>query len=48
MSYYWFNREKILKNAKDKYCNKGGKKTAQCYIANREVLREDARNKYRN
>ena len=26
MSYYWFNREKILKNPKDKYLNKGGKK----------------------
>ena len=25
MSYYWFDREKILKNARDKY-NKGGKK----------------------
>ena len=48
MSYYWFNREKILKNAKDKY-NKGGKKkTAKYYIANKEVLKENARNKYRN
>ena len=48
-SYYWFNREKILKNAKDKYHNKGGKKkTAKYYIANKEVLREDARNKYKN
>ena len=29
MSYYWFNREKILKNAWDRYRNKGGKeKTA--------------------
>ena len=26
MSYYWFNREKALKNARDKYHNKGGKK----------------------
>ena len=26
MNYYWFNREKILKNEKDKYHNKGGKK----------------------
>ena len=24
--YYWFNREKLLKNAWDKYHNKGGKK----------------------
>ena len=26
MSYYWLNREKILKNAKGKCHNKGGKK----------------------
>ena len=25
MSYYWFNREKLLKNTWDKYHNKGGK-----------------------
>ena len=24
MSYYWFNREKILKDAWNKYNNKGG------------------------
>ena len=27
MSYYWFNRETILKNAWDEYHNKGSKKT---------------------
>ena len=49
MSYYWFNREKLLKNAWDKYHNKEGKqKAAKYYAANQEVLREDARNKYRN
>ena len=49
MSYYWFNREKLLKNAWNKYHNKGGKqKAAKYYVANQEVLREDARNKYRN
>ena len=26
MSYYWFNREELLKKAKTKYYNKGGKK----------------------
>ena len=42
MSHYWFNRENRLKNAWDKYHNKGGKeKTAKYYIANRDVLRED-------
>ena len=33
-----------MKNAWDKYHNKGGKQKA----ANQKVLREDARNKYRN
>ena len=49
MSYYWFTKEKVLKNAWDKYHNKGGKeKAAKYYIANREVLKEDARHKYGN
>ena len=48
MSYYCFNREKILKDAWNKY-NKGGKeKDAKYYAANKEILREDARNKYRS
>ena len=38
-----------MKNAWDKYHNKGGKqKAARYYAANQKVLREDARNKYRN
>ena len=49
MSYYWFNREKLLENALDKYHNKSRKqKAAKYYAANQEVLREDARDKYRN
>ena len=48
MSYYWFNREKKLKNAWDQYHNNGGKqKAAKYYAANQEVVREDARNEYR-
>ena len=48
MSYYWFNRETLLKNTWDKYHNKGGKeKATKYYAANKNVLREDARNKYR-
>ena len=44
MSDYWFNREKLLKNAWDKYHNKGGKqKAAKYYAANQEVLRQDAK-----
>ena len=49
MSCYWFNKEKLLKNARNKYYNKSGKQmAAKDYAANQEVLREDARNKYRN
>ena len=49
MSCYWFNREKLLKNAADEYYNKGGKqKAAKYYATNQKILREDARNKYRN
>ena len=49
MSYYWFNRKKLLKNAWDKYHNKGGKqKAAKYYAANQKVLRQDARDKYKN
>ena len=52
MNYYWFNRvnrEKLLKNEGDKYHNKGGKKRpAKYYAANKEILKEDARNKYRD
>ena len=48
MSYYWFNKKKILKDAWNKYHNKGGKeKAAKYYAANKEVLREDARNQYK-
>ena len=36
MSYYWFNRSKILKDAWNKYHNKGGKqKAAKYYAANK-------------
>ena len=42
-------RGKLLENACDKYHNKAGKqKAAKYYAANQEVLREDAKNKYRN
>ena len=47
MSYYWFYREKLLKDAWNKYHNKGAKEiAANYYTANQEILREDARNKH--
>ena len=49
MDYYWFTREKLLKNAWNKYHNKGGKqKASKYYAANQKILRKDARNKCRN
>ena len=43
MNYYWFNREKVLKDAKSGYHTKGGEeRAATYYAANKEVLREDA------
>ena len=46
MGYYWFNKEKLLKHAWDKYQNKGGKqKVAKYYGANQETSRKDARKK---
>ena len=51
MSYYWFNREDLLKKAKTKYYNKGGKeKAAKYYKDNKETVKGKgkARNKYKN
>ena len=49
MSYYFFNRPELLQKAKYRYHNCGGKnKAAEHYIANKEVLKENAKNKYRN
>ena len=47
MSYYWLKRKELMQKVWDKCHNKGGKeKPAKYYAANREVLRENARNKY--
>ena len=49
MAHYWFNRQKLLQKAKDRYLNGGGKEKAyKHYIANKHVLTEKARNKYIN
>ena len=49
MSYYWFNREELLKKTKEKYQNKDGKeKAAKYYQENKEVIKEKTRNKYKN
>ena len=49
MSYYWFNRKKLLKNASNKYHNEGGKqKTAKYYKKNSDVIKSEAKNKCKN
>ena len=49
MSYCWLNTEEVLQNAEEKYHSCDGKeKAAEHYIANKDVLKEKARNKYRN
>ena len=49
MSYYWFNKQELLQKAIERYDNNGGKeKAAKYYQANKDVLKEKARNKYRD
>ena len=49
MSYYQFNWQELLQKAKDRYHNCGGKENSvKYYIANKGVLKENARNKFRN
>ena len=47
MSYYWFNRQELLKKAKEKYVNNGGKeKPAKYYQDNKDdVIKEKEKNK---
>ena len=49
MKYSWFNREELLKKTNEKYHNKGGKQKAGEYCKrNKEAIKENARNKYKN
>ena len=45
MSHYWFNRQEILRKAKER-CSK--EKAAQYYQQNKEVIKEKSRNRYKN
>ena len=45
MSYYQFNRQKILQKAKKNY-SKG--KAAKYYIANKEASKKKTKNRYKN
>ena len=48
MSYYWFNKQQLLRKVKEKYDNGGKEKAAKCYQANKDVIKEKARDKYKN
>ena len=49
MNYYWFNRDELLKKARTKYHNKGGKeKAAEYYQKHKGVIKEKAGNRYKN
>ena len=44
MSYYWFNRQELLKKAKERYHNNSGKEKAAKYnLDNKDVLKEKAK-----
>ena len=45
MNYYWFNRQKILQKAKEKYSKE---KTAEFYKQNKEAIKEKSREGYKN
>ena len=48
MSYYWFNREELLKQANEKYHNKGRiQKAGEFYKKNKEAIKEKQKNKYK-
>ena len=45
MSYYWCNRQEILREAKERYSKE---KAAEYYLQNKEALKERSRNRYKN
>ena len=45
MSYYWFNRQEVLEKAKERYSKE---KAAESYLQNKEVIKEKAKNRYKN
>ena len=49
MRHYWFNRQKLLQKAEEKYHNCGGKeKSAEFYQTKEDVIKEKANNKYKS
>ena len=45
MSYYWFNRQEILRKTKERYYKE---KAAECYAQKKEAIKEKSRERYKN
>ena len=45
MSYYHFNRQEILQQAKERYSKE---KAAEYYLKNKEVIKENSKEQYKN
>ena len=45
MSHYWFNRQEILRKAKERYSKE---KAAEYYLKNKEAIKEKSRERYKN
>ena len=45
MSYYHFNRQKILQQAKERYSKE---KATEYYLKNKEAIKEKSREQYKN
>ena len=45
MSYYWFNKKRILQKAKERYSKE---KAADYCLQNKEVIKEKSNNRYKS
>ena len=45
MNYYWFNRQKILQKARERYSKE---KAAEHHLQNKEAIKEKAKERYKN
>ena len=48
MSYYWFNRQELLRKAKDRYHNCGGKEKAAEYCLEKKGVKKKAKTNYKS
>ena len=44
MSHYWFNRQEILRKAKERYSKE---KAAEYYLKNKEAIKEKSRERHK-